>query len=152
MATPLGFSVETLLPMNSNVCRSAGRSFGKHAHAGVADDDRSPGRTSVMATQRAVRSDRIDDDAAVHFLVGDFDPVPGQADLGPLVGGAVKAFGKGAVHVGRAPAGNLAARSARRRGRRSAPEISPSSSARSALDFDQRIARIVAGLADRDLA
>src|SRR5262249_43524091 len=42
----------------------------------------------------------VDQDAAVHLLVLDLDPLAVQADLGAVVGGAVKALRKGAVHVG----------------------------------------------------
>ena len=94
---------------------------------------------------------RIDDDAAIHFLVGDFDPIAAEADLGPLVGRAVKAFGKRAVHVGGDEAAVLLGRRARRRGRRSGPESAAARSSRRCADFDHGIARIVAGLADRDL-
>src|SRR5438067_1064816 len=43
----------------------------------------------------------IDEDAAVHLLVLDFDPVAAEPDLCAIVGRAVEVFGKSAVHVGR---------------------------------------------------
>ena len=42
IATPLGFSVETLLLMNSNAWRSIARSCGNTRTPAVADDDRHP--------------------------------------------------------------------------------------------------------------
>ena len=109
MASPLGFSVETVLSMNSNVCGVARPLFGKDAHAGVAHHDRLADADLVHrhAARRAARA--VDHDAAVHLLVVDRDPLARQPDLGPLVGGAVESFGKGPVDVGRRPAGNRAA-------------------------------------------
>ena len=51
--------------------------------------------------QRAVCAVEIDDDAAIHFLIGDRHPAAVQPHFGPLVGGAVKTFGKRAGDVGR---------------------------------------------------
>ena len=42
----------------------------------------------------------IDDDAAVHFLIGNFNPLAADPHFGPLIGRAVERFGEGAVHVG----------------------------------------------------
>ena len=101
MATPLGFSVETPLDMNSKPCRSLVRSVGIHAHARVADD---PLRTDFDVRHRDAASLRhvgLDHHAAVHLLVGHLDPLASEANLGALVGRAVEALGKGAVHVGR---------------------------------------------------
>ncbi len=42
----------------------------------------------------------FDHDRAVHFLPGDLQPAAGDADLGPLVGGAIKIFGKRSGDVG----------------------------------------------------
>ena len=44
---------------------------------------------------------RIDEDAAVHFLIFHLDPLAVEANLGAVVGRAVKALREGAVHVGR---------------------------------------------------
>ena len=43
----------------------------------------------------------FDNNSAVHLLVGDFDPMPVQSNLGPLVSRTIKALGEGTVHVGR---------------------------------------------------
>ena len=43
---------------------------------------------------------RFHHDAAIHLLVGDFDPVPVEPNFRALVRRAVKPFGKRAVHVG----------------------------------------------------
>ena len=131
-SAPLGFSVETPLDMNVKSLRTAARSTGNTRTPAWPTTIGMPRRTSVIGMQRATadgvgrRVSRagycsFDHDAAVHLLVGDFDPVAVQADFGPLVGRAVKAFGKGAVHVGRRRAGSPASWSARRRGRRSGP-------------------------------
>ena len=78
-----------------------------------------PWRISVMGMQRGARAWRVvsearlsrlgamlatpcflHHDAAVHFLVSDFDPFIVEADFGALVGGAIEAFGERAVHIG----------------------------------------------------
>ena len=50
---------------------------------------------------RAARAFGIDQDAAVHLLIFDLDPLAVQANLCPVVRGAVEAFGKRPVHVRR---------------------------------------------------
>ena len=98
----MGFSVETPLDMNSKSLWTSPRSTGKtrtpacpttidmpaldfgHRHAA--------GRTCAR---------HVDDDAAIHFLIGDLDPLAADADFGPLIGRAVERLGKGAVHIGR---------------------------------------------------
>ena len=100
--TPLGFSLDTGLAMNSNrLCRAA-VSRGEDAQALPADDDRDrPCARRVIGRQRAVVSSDVDQDAAIHLLILDLDPVAAEADLRAVVGGAVEALGKGPVHVGR---------------------------------------------------
>ena len=100
MATPLGFSVETLLDMNSNAWCCERSLLGKHAHAGVAHDE--------LRAQRHVAHGHavgpaltVDGDAAIHFLVGNFNPAAVDADFGALVGRAVESFGKRAGNIGR---------------------------------------------------
>ena len=139
--------------MNSNDLPLHRPLFGKHAHAGVPDDDwHADLHVGHGDAAGCVRVAAIDDDAAIHFLIGHRNPMSAQPNLGPLVRGAVKALGKRAVDVGR---DQLAVVLRRRHGavigdlRR---ESSASASLVSAPDFDQRIARIVAGLADRDLS
>ena len=99
--TPLGFSLETGLAMNSNrFCRAAS-SAGKTRRPCRPTTMRSPLRTSVIGMQRAASPSAIDEDAAVHLLIFHVDPFAVEADLRAVVGGAVEALGKGAVHVGR---------------------------------------------------
>ena len=43
----------------------------------------------------------VDDDRAVHLLIGDLQPAAGDADFGPLVRRAVEVFGKRPGNVGR---------------------------------------------------
>ena len=61
---------------------------------------RSPLRTSAIGNAAGGRLLRIDEDAAVHLLIFDLDPLAAEADLRAEVGRAVEALGKGAVHVG----------------------------------------------------
>src|SRR5262249_32653809 len=42
---------------------------------------------------------RIEQDATVHFLILDIDPLASQSDLSAIIGAAVEALGEGAVHV-----------------------------------------------------
>ncbi len=58
-----------------------------------------PGSTSVMGMQRAACL-AIDDNAAIHFLLGNADPMPLEANFGALVGRAVEAFRKSAGEIG----------------------------------------------------
>ncbi len=87
--------------MNSKRLPLHGPLFRKHAHAGVPDDDRHANGHfgHCNATGRAPR--KIDHDATIHFLVVHCDPVSAQSHFGPLVGGAVKPFGKRPGDVGR---------------------------------------------------
>ena len=62
---------------------------------------RSPSRTSVIGDAAGRCRRGVDDDAAIHFLIGDLAPVAVEADFGPLVGRAVETFGKRAGDVGR---------------------------------------------------
>ena len=75
--------------------------LGKDPHAG-SGRRRSAcrGCTSVIGTQRATLSVAIDHDAAIHFLVGNSNPLAVEPDLGALVGRAVKPFGKRPRDVG----------------------------------------------------
>ena len=65
----------------------------KHAHAGVARR-RSACRaaTSVIGTQRADLPRRVDDDAAIHLLIGHLDPLAAEPHFGPLIRRAVEAL------------------------------------------------------------
>ena len=154
--------------MNVKSLRTAGPLDRDHAHAGVADHDRHAARTSIIGMQRergarsgsrepilgysllllAPRS--FDHNSAIHLLVGNFDPMAVQPDFGALVGRAVKAFGERAVHVGRDEPAILLGRRHRAvvgdLGQNSLHQLR-----RGGADFDHRVARIVAGLADRDL-
>ena len=58
MATPLGFSVETLLSMNANVCGPRDRSSGNTRTPACPTTIASPTRTSFIGTQRAARLPR----------------------------------------------------------------------------------------------
>ncbi len=98
--TPLGFSLETGLAMNSKRFWRAWVSAGKTRSPCRPTTIRSPLRTSVMGMQRAGAAFRIDEDSAVHFLVFDVDPLAADAHLSSVVGGAVELLGEGAVHVG----------------------------------------------------
>jgi hypothetical protein len=128
-----------------------GGAFGRNdTHAAVAHHDRhavydfghwdAPGR----------RTCRIDHYSAIHFLVGDFDPMAVQPDFGSLVGRAVKTFGKRAVHVGVGEAAVLF------RGWDSSmigdlgEDMSHPLSVGGA-NFNDCIARVMSGLADRDV-
>ena len=74
--------------------------LGKHAHTAVPNDQRRT-QLHVAHGHAACRgAARLDGDTAVHFLIGDVDPMATDSQLGPLVGGAVKPLGKSAVHVG----------------------------------------------------
>ncbi len=105
MATFLGFSVETLLPMNSKVCGPRDRSSGKTRTPAWLTTMRSPTLTSAIARQRAVAMRiawlHLDHNPAVHFLIGDLQPTASHANFGPLVGSAVEVLGKGPGNVGR---------------------------------------------------
>ena len=71
MATPLGFSVETLLPMNSKAWRlvasARGETRGRPTWPTTNDV---PAWTSLIGTQRAERAAKIDGHAAIHLLLG----------------------------------------------------------------------------------
>ena len=130
--------------------RPAGPLLGKDAHAGVADDDQVAAARVGHGEATGGHFRRIDENGAVHFLVGHFDPVPGDADFGPLVGRAVEILGIGAVDVGgneRAVATSVG----------TAPwsAISASSFCNSLFacraDFQHRMAGIVPQRADRDV-
>ena len=92
---------------------------------------------------------RIDNDAAIHFLIGDRHPAAVQPNFGPLIGRAVKTFGKSAGDIGRfQPAIVLRDRHGPMIG--DLRDNGRQCRRRAGLDFDQRIARIVPRLADRD--
>ena len=100
MAIALGFSVETLLPINSKrlaLARSLGR---ENAHARMPHDDQVPAADVDHGNAAGLAAVSGHGNAAVHLLIGDFDPVPRQAHLGALVRRAVKTLGECAVHVG----------------------------------------------------
>ena len=107
--TPLGFSLETGLAMNSNrFCR--GRRLGREDAQPLPADDDPVALAHVGHRHAAGRlAFGIEEDAAVHLLVLDLDPFAVEPDLGAVVGGAVEALGKGAVHVGELRAGSPAA-------------------------------------------
>ena len=100
MASSFGFSVETALFMKPNVSASRGRSSGKTRTPAWPITIVSPTRTSFIGTQRAVPRERSIDDAAVHLLIVDRNPLATQPDLRPLVRRAIKSLGKGAGDVG----------------------------------------------------
>jgi hypothetical protein len=92
---------------------------------------------------------RIDEDAAIHFLIGHRRPNAGETDFGALVRGAVEAFGKRARNVGWFEATIL-------RGGGHGAEISDfieHVAERRAIvgaDFDERTAYVFVRLADGD--
>ena len=71
---------------------------GQHAQAPPAHDDQ-VALGDVGHGNAAGRPLRIDEDAAVHFLVLDVDPFALKADLRAVVRGRVEPLGKGAVDV-----------------------------------------------------
>ena len=80
--------------------------FRKDAYARVADDDAVAhariGHRQAAGSRGTGEVERdVDHDPAVHFLIGNLQPVAGDADLGSLVGGAIEFFGKGPGNVGR---------------------------------------------------
>ncbi len=58
-----------------------------------------PRSTSVIGMQRADRRRSIDDNAAIHLLLGDPSPLSADANFGPLVRRAVEPLGKGGGNV-----------------------------------------------------
>src|SRR3954453_15060895 len=130
---------------------------GDHSYASVADDNRHA--LADLGHRNATRYNAfgnliiftraLDDDSAVHFLKGNWDPFAVYPNLSLLVRSAVKTFGKSAVHVGfeepavlfgggdRTVVGDL--------GEDFLHELR-----RGGSDFDDRGAGIVASLADCD--
>lgn len=92
----------------------------------------------------------VDDDRAVHFLIGDFQPAAGDADFGPLVRGAIKIFGKGPGNVGRDQTA-VASVGRRRAVVGDLGEDFPQHLFLVSADFQPCIAGIVPRLPDRDL-
>ena len=149
--TPLGFSLETGLAMNSNRFCRAVRLGREDAQPLPADDD-AVALAHVGHRQAAGGGSlRIDEDAAVHLLVFDVDPFAAEADLRAVVGGAVEAFGEGAVHVGRHGHGNRCGATGTAPWSWMASRISSSSSARVGPDLDAGVAGVGLPLADADV-
>ena len=98
--TPLGFSLDTGLAMNSNrLCRAA-NSAGKTRSPWRPTTMRSPMRHVGHRHAAGGRPFRVDEDAAVHLLVLDLDPLAAETHLRAVVGRAVEVLGKRPVHVG----------------------------------------------------
>ena len=75
--------------------------FRKDAHAGMADDDQLAQAGIGHGQAAGGHALEVDDDRAVHLLIGDLQPVAGNADFGPLVRRAIEIFGKSPGNVGR---------------------------------------------------
>ena len=149
--TPLGFSLETGLAMNSNRFVPRRRLGREDAQPLPADDD-AVALAHVGHGQAAGGvALRIDEDAAVHLLVFHVDPVAAEADLGAVVGRAVEALGEGAVHVGRRRSRSPAATTGTAPWSWMASRISRSVSARVGADLDAGVAGVVLPLADADV-
>ena len=85
---------------------AAARSLnGQHAHAFMPDDDGHCQLDVGHGNAPRGRLLEINHDAAIHLLVGHLDPAAADPDLGGLIGGAVKPFGKCSRHVGRGDVG-----------------------------------------------
>ena len=123
--------------------------LGEYTHAGVTNHD---GLATLDIGHRHAAGDlgvAIDQDAAIHFLVGNLNPVTVEPNFGALVGGAVKAFGERPGNIGvfqpgvversrHGPMiGNLAENFRQRLGR-------------FGTHFQQRVAGIGPALTDRD--
>ena len=100
--TPLGFSLETGLVMNSKRFCRASASRGEDAQTVPADHDRdrrrAPRSSAYIAPAAALR---IDEDAAVHFLIFHLHPFAVEPNLGAVVGRAIKTLWESAFDVGR---------------------------------------------------
>ena len=124
--------------------------LGQHSRSGMPTDDRIA--ENDVGHRHAARHGglRVDDDAAVHFLQFDFAPLASQSDFGPLVRRTVEPFGKRSGDVG----GDEATILQRRRHRAVVGDLRENFLQRlggRCADLDERVARVVARLADGDL-
>ena len=130
--------------------RSARALFRKDPHAGMADDDLVAHAGLGHRQAAGGQAIDVDDDRAVHFLIGDFQPAAGDADFGPLVRGAIEIFGKGPGNVGRDQTA-VASVGRRRAVVGDLGEDFPQHLFLVSADFQPCIAGIVPRLPDRDL-
>ena len=78
-----------------------------HSYAGRSPDEMAriaeAERLGVVQAAQRLRGAglRIDEDAAVHLLILDFDPLATQTNFTPLIGRAVKALGKCSGNISR---------------------------------------------------
>lgn len=118
---PFGFLGRHAARHKGELAMRSGTPGGNHPRSGVAGHDHHAAfdvghGEATRGEGRGVRSEYVGDgfapcssllatrpfhhDSAVHFLVGDFDPVAVETNFGTLVGGAVEALWERAVHVG----------------------------------------------------